>query len=201
MPDEINLYISAAMDLDRERDLLGRSTAELPVQLGWIIRQSPLKNEMIDLDALSRSDVHVLVMGGDIRAPVGLEWVMARRQGQQPILYLKSGIHRTAAAQEYIRFVGGPASWLQFRDGAELRFLFLSHLVKHILDRGSYYSLSQPEIDRLLSWHKKLKKTQSEASLEFPGGAGKSGRIYSTERYMPSEGILLEPAEDESPEE
>jgi hypothetical protein len=199
MTDQILLYISAAADLARERDLLGRSVAEIPVELGWMVQQSPLKNEIINEEAITGADVHFLVMGGDIRAPVGLEWMLARRSGRHPVLLIKSRIHRTAAAQEFIRFTGGAPSWQSFKDGAELRFMVLSHLVKHIVDRAAYYSLTQPEIDRLLSWSKELKSTPDEANAEIPGGAGESGRIYSTERYIPSEGYLLEPDDVEYP--
>ncbi len=78
MVDQVRLYISAAADLERERDLLGRSVSELPVQLGWLIHQSPRKNDILDLDTVTRADIHLLLIGGDIRAPIGLEWYMTR---------------------------------------------------------------------------------------------------------------------------
>jgi hypothetical protein len=197
MVDQVRLYISAAADLERERDLLGRSVSEVPVQLGWIIHQSPRKNDPLDLDAVTRSDVHLLLMGGDIRAPIGLEWYRARRAGLLPTLLLKRGIHRTLAALNFIRFTGRQANWQPFLDRAELRFNVLSLLADHIVERSAYYGLTPLELDTLKSWRVQLKLESSDSAGDVIGGAGESGQIYSTERYVPSGGILLEPADGE----
>lgn len=197
MADRIRLYISAAADLDRERDVLGRSVSEMPVQLGWLIRQSPRKNEMLDLDAVSKADVHLLLIGGDIRAPIGLEWYRARQAGRQPVLFLKSGIKRTPAAQEFIRYVGNQASWEPFENRADLRFKVLLLLVEYIIGQSASYALSPSEVDTLTSWWARMKQEPSDFMDDVVGGAGESGQIYSTERYIPSSGILLDPADNE----
>ena len=197
MVDQVRLYISAAADLEQERDLLGRSVSELPVQHGWIIHQSPRKNDPLDLDAVTSSDVHLLLIGGDIRAPVGLEWYMARRVGLQPALFLKSGIQRTLAAQDFIRFTGKQAIWEPFLDRADLRLKVLSLLANYIVDRAVYFGLSPSELDTLNSWRAQLKLESLGYADDIIGGAGESGQIYSIERYVPSGGILLEPADGE----
>lgn len=202
MADQILLYISAAEDLDKERDILGRSVTELPVELGWLIRQSPRKNELLDEVALSDADVHLLLIGGDIRAPIGLEWLKARWAGRQPVLFLKRDVPRTPAAQDFIRFIGNQSQWEPFSGGAELRFKALSLLSSHIVDRATHYALSQVEVETLLSWRSELNASSPDFIEDMRGGAGESGLIYSTERYMPSDGILIEPAgEGESDED
>ncbi|MDQ4076092.1 MAG: hypothetical protein M3220_07575, partial [Chloroflexota bacterium] len=105
MTEQVRLYISAASDLEGEREILGRAVTEIPVDLGWRIAQSPRRNDPVDEDAVVRADVHVLLLGSDIRAPVGLEWLAARRAGQQPLPFLKRDVRRTPAAMEFIRYI------------------------------------------------------------------------------------------------
>ena len=99
MVDSIMRYISAADDLQIERDLLGRSVAELPVTLGWQIFLSPIKEKQLNKDAIREADIHILILGGDIRAPIGYEWYLSCQVGRKPITFLKNGIPRTPAAQ------------------------------------------------------------------------------------------------------
>ena len=82
MADQVNLYVSAAADLEHEREILGRAVTEIPVTLGWRIVQSPLRDDPVDLVAVVEADVHLVIMGGDIRAPIGREWMAARRAGR-----------------------------------------------------------------------------------------------------------------------
>ena len=79
------VYISAASDLMAEREALARLIAELPVTLSWRIVQTPIRAEIPDLEALPAADLYFLIMGGDIRAPVGLEWLTAER-AQRPVI-------------------------------------------------------------------------------------------------------------------
>ena len=69
MVDILHLYISAALDLEKERESLSRAVAEIPVTLGWRVIQSPLHGEPLDTDAIAQADVHILLLGSDIRAP------------------------------------------------------------------------------------------------------------------------------------
>lgn len=191
--NEIRLYISASSELDRERDLLGRAVSEIPVPLGWRIHQTPRKNDVLDLEAVSAADIHFLLFGSDIRAPVGLEWYRARGIGRTPLMFLRTGIQRTPAAQEFIHFTGQHSSWFPYRHRYELRFEFLSRLTKFIDDRAAYFGLSPVEIESLRLWRAELSRKPAGISDEAIGGAGESGKIYSTKRYEPSEGILLDP--------
>ena len=98
MADTFLLYISAASDLEHERDILGRAVTEVPVTLAWRIVQTPLHGDPPDMQAVAQADLYLLLLGGDIRAPVGLEWQVARRAGRTPVLFLKQGAPRTPAA-------------------------------------------------------------------------------------------------------
>ena len=121
MADRILLYISAASDLSFEREVLGRAIIEIPTSLGWRIKQTPVADELLDLEAVAAADVHILIMGGDIRAPVGAEWLAARHARRLPTLFLKQGAHHTPAAQIFVRDLERHAGWRPFDDAADLR--------------------------------------------------------------------------------
>jgi hypothetical protein len=195
MANQVLLYISAALDLLHERDLLGRAATEVPVSLGWRIVQSPGGNHPVNLDAVSGSDVHLLLLGSDIRAPIGVEWMAARRVGRQPVLLLKQGILRTPAAQDFVRFVGGQAAWQPFGDAADLRIRVLGILADHILARAGYFALTPVELVQLRGWRSGLEGSASVAEEEPSGGAGEGGVILSPDRYVPSDGVLIRPRE------
>jgi hypothetical protein len=197
MADQVLFYISAAPDLEYEREILGRAVVEIPVSLGWQIVQSPLRDEPADLDAVARAGVHLLLLGSDIRAPIGQEWIAARRAGHRPFLFLKQAILRTPAAYDFVRFVEEQAAWQSFRDGADLRRQVLRLLAGHLLQHAGHYALSPAELVRLESWRAGLQAEVPAGEQELRGGTGESGIVLSPERYVPSEGILLRPDDED----
>lgn len=193
--NQIILYISAAADLEPERDLLARAVTEVPVTLGWRIVQSPGGDEPTDLEAVAQADVHLLLLGSDIRAPIGQEWIAARRAGRRPVLLLKQGILRTSAGQNFERFIAEQATWQPFQDGAELRRLVLKLLAGHLLAGAATYGLSAAELASLQVWRAELEKAPETEEQEARGVASESGVVLTRERYVPSEGVLIQPGE------
>jgi hypothetical protein len=193
MADQFLLYISAAADLGRERDALGRAVIEIPSSLGWRIVQSPLRDEPVDLGAVARADVHLLLLDGDIRAPIGQEWIAARRAGRQPALFLKVGIPRTQAGDNFRRFVEQQANWRPFKDSQDLHRQVLILLGGHLLQHAAHFALTPAEVDQLESWRAALQTETPVKEENAPGGTGESSIVLSTERYLPSEGTLLRP--------
>jgi hypothetical protein len=191
MADRILLYISAASDLALEREVLGRATTEIPTSLGWRITQTPVASEPLDLAAVAAADVHLLIMGGDIRAPVGAEWLAARHAGRLPTLFLKQDAHHTPAAQIFIRDLERYADWRPFDDAADLRRQVLALLTEHILNHASHYRLRPEEFEKLHAWRKQFETTDKKPVDKTRGGAGASSVILSTERFTPSEGKLI----------
>ncbi len=196
MADQILLYISAAPDLESERDILTRAVAEIPTDLAWRITLSPRRNEAIQIEALLHADVHLLLLGEDIRAPVGHEWIMARRAGKHPQPFLKDEIQRTSAGQNFIRFVETSTSWEHFRDPLDLRQKVLLLLSSYIIQQAISFALSQNEVDRLQSWRRELEDGATPVNAAV-GGAGESSLILSRERFVPSGGVLLQNDEKE----
>jgi hypothetical protein len=196
--DKVLLYISAAADLVGEREVLGRAVTEVPVELGWRIVQSPGRDDPVDLAAVVQADVHLLIMGSDIRAPIGQEWVAARRAGRLPALFLKQGVLRTPAAQEFRRYIEAQAQWQAYRGPADLRGAVLRLLAGHFLDRAVSYALTPGAVMRLQAWREELGAASEAGGEVVRGGAGESGVVLSPERYVPADGVLIQPGQKEA---
>ncbi len=194
MIEKVLLYISAAPDLLEERAILGRAVAEIPTSLGWRILQSPVRGERVDLEAVAQADVHLMLLGSDIRAPIGVEWLSARRSGHKPELFLKQGVSRTRAASEFLNYMDDQgAVWHPFQGKQDLRLQALFFLSDHLLRNAVYYSISAKEQGQLNSWQEELSTKNATAFEDVRVATGESSLIISLERYIPTQGILLEP--------
>jgi hypothetical protein len=196
MTDQFRLYISAAPELRFERDVLARAITEIPTTLGWTITQTPANREP-DLGAVRQADAHVLLMGSDIQAPVGLEWAVARRAGKPVALLFKSSVTQTQAAQAFVREVSKHGAWRAFEDPMALRRLVLKLLADHLIANADGYAMMPDEMDKLHAWRKTLDEKPKAVNDARPatrsGGADADAVILTTERFVPSEGRLLRP--------
>ena len=190
MADRVLLYISAASDLTPEREVLGQAVTEIPTSLGWRITQTPVGDEPLDLEAAAQADLHLLILGGDIRAPVGAEWLAARRAGHMPTLFLKQSAH-TPAALFFIRDLERYAAWRPFDDASDLRRQVLALLVKHILNHAIHYQINPDEFEKLRTWRKQLDTPEKQPVDKTRRGAGASSVILSPERVISSGGKLV----------
>jgi hypothetical protein len=191
MADTLHLYISAASDLRMEREVLGRAVTEVPVSLAWRVVHSPGGDEPVDADAVARADVHLLLLGSDIRAPIGLEWRLALRAGRRPVPLLKQDALRTLAGESFLRFVQEQTAWRTFYDPDHLRRQFLDLLAGHLIEHAVRYRLSPLELGRLEEWRAAVGSAPSPGEA-VGRGAGESGVILSRERFEPSEGVLIQ---------
>lgn len=182
------IYISAASDLMAEREALGRTIAALPVTLVWRVLQTPTGGEPLDLEALQAADLHLLVMGGDIRAPVGLEWHTARRARRPSVAFLKAGVPRTPAGQVFLHDAG--VTWRPFTDAADLSRQVQRVLAEHLVRNATRYALTSAEVEQLEALHAADKEKEKEAPEGE--GAGRSAVILSRERFLPSEGVIVD---------
>ncbi|MDX1616331.1 MAG: hypothetical protein R3300_18625 [Candidatus Promineifilaceae bacterium] len=189
MTEQITFFISAAADLQAEREVLGRSVAEIPVDLSWRLVQSELHSEPVDLEAVRQADVHVLLLGGDIRAPVGHEWLVARRSDRQPRLFLKQAQNRTPAAVDFVRYVARHDSRQFFRDPSHLRLQVLRVLGDYLWRQRDSLGLTVAEIERLRAWRAELAGSGEVVDQETRGGAGASSLLFSRARPSVSEGV------------
>jgi hypothetical protein len=183
----VTIYISAASDLMAEREALGRMIAGLPVTLAWRIMQTPLGAEPLDLEAVQQADLYLLLLGSDIRAPVGLEWHTAAYTGRPISAFLKQGLARTLAGQAFVRNTG--VEWQPFSDAAHLRRRVERLLAEFLLRHAVRFTLTPLEVEQLTV----LLKPETETD-QPPGGegTGHSAVILSRERFMPREGVIVD---------
>ena len=194
------LYISAGRDLRPERELLGTAIAEIPIDVGWRINYSPMGNEPLDLEVIGSSDLHFVLMGGDINAPVGLVHYFARRDRRRSALLLKIGVNRTLAATYFVRFLENSGQWQPFSDRKSLRSIFLKTLTSRLVEMASRFRLSEAEVKKLLDWRGEINDQNGISEGEPGSGAGDSSVILSVERFHPSEGVLLKDTNDSEEE-
>ena len=62
--DTVLLLISAAQDLERERDVLDRAIVDIPTTLVWRTVQSPIQGKGVDREVVARTDVHQVLLAG-----------------------------------------------------------------------------------------------------------------------------------------
>ena len=197
MSDEFLLYISAASDLDALRDALARAVTEIPVTLNWRIVQSPLRDEPLDYAAVRQADLHILALGGDIRAPIGLEWLVARQAHQAqltqrlPLLFLREDAHRTQAAADFVRHVALDGVWQPFTQIGAVRRLMLEQIGRMLRQRPHFYRLTSAEMEALQTWLEQLDRQNKDVTADNQTVASANSIILSTERFTPSDGVLL----------
>ncbi len=190
----VKIYISASPDLMPERETAAKMIAELPVSLPWHILQTPIEARPVDVEALIGVDLYFLVMGADIRAPVGLELHFARQGNQRVMAYLKRGVPLTPAGQVFIR--QSNLNWHPYLEAADLGKQIQQHIVRYLLNRAIEYALLPTEVEQL-----KQLLVAGQTDKEPPQqneGAGHSAVLLSRKHYEPGEGILIE---DSSPSE
>ena len=196
MVDTFNLYISAADDLQRERDLLSRTVTEIPVTLGWIINFSPFGKKTLDEKHVAKANFHILMLGTDIRAPIGFELHLSRKLRRKPLLFLKNGIARTPAAADFHRSLSNDDKWHTFQELADLRRLALTSIGQYILEQAEFFSLGSVEYKGLSDFLNDLEKSDSLEIENIQGVTGENSVILSRERFIPRGGVLLQSPEE-----
>ncbi len=192
MADEFVLYTSAAFDLSAERDLISRTVVEIPTSLVWRIYLTPHPGEVPNLEAVAQADAFLLLIGEDIRAPIGTELYTRRQAGKQVHLLLKKTAQRTPAAQVFVREMELYGHWESYEDARDLRKTVFQIITETILDRAAYFQLSDAEYQKLSKWRSEIEENAKSGEALVAGEAGESSVIFSPERFTPSGGVLLE---------
>ncbi|MDF1515524.1 MAG: hypothetical protein P1S60_17075 [Anaerolineae bacterium] len=192
MHSDFTLYVSAASDLRYERDLLGRIAAEIPVDLGWRTILSPTSDGLLDIGSIQNADIHLMLLGGDVRAPIGQEWILATQAGRVPIPYLKTGILRTSAATDFARFISTRLSWKPFESLGELRKSVLLDISSQLIQYAHRYHLRLPDVENIQNLQTQLDKTE-EAPEENPApNTDSSSVILSSKAAATRGGIVIQ---------
>jgi hypothetical protein len=201
MTSRVRLFVTAAPDLEPEREAIGKAIAQLPVSLGWEIKRTSRQGEPLatTLAAVVDCDFYVFLLGTDVTAPVGVEWDAALEAGKTPFTFLKDVPH-TPAAQAFVRFAErSGVRWTPFGDPQELGILAQHTLARWILDRAEAYGLSPIEWEALSALLEKQHQEKmgwgAEEEGQEPRGAGGGGVILAPGRDLPPGGVLVEETE------
>ncbi len=183
MAQVLRLFVGATTDLEAERAVIGRSVAELPLQIGIEIRRTPPLLPTIDeigarLDGVDR--VYFL-MGNDITAPAGLEWHLAW-QMERTILPLRRTPKPTPAALEFFRL--RPAHWHNFHNQSELAKLVSLDLARLLQHPANPYGLTIVDLERVAIYMRGLEAKTVQA-VRDPGGAEGSAVLLDTAHRRP----------------
>jgi hypothetical protein len=187
----ILVYISAASDCDVERSVLGRAIADVPVDLGWHIVQTAGPNDPVDARAIRNADLHFLLLAEDIRAPVGVEWKLARSIGRRPTLFIRETQSRTPAARSFVRYVGPNATWTGYDSPASLRRQALIAVADYLLDHAGRLALKPARIVELQQWREDLAEGKDADAEAGDRSTGASSVILSREDIATSGGVLI----------
>lgn len=196
MTERVRLFISVTPDLEAEREAIGQAVAELPIDLGWVIKTTPTDGRPARevVETVDRSHIYVLLLGADITAPVGLELAVARRSEKVVLAYRKRDVMRTPAAQVFQK--DAQVAWVTYTTVGEMRRHFQEHLVRHLLERAVEYRLQPEEYTALQTFLETLQREEEMGTdvEEQRRGAGGGGVIISRTRDIPQGGVLVRKA-------
>lgn len=183
------LYVSISPDLRAEREVIGRAVAALPVDVGWEVDTTPGPLDPAgDPQAATRAHVYALVMGEDIRAPMGVEWTAARRGGSVVVALLKDG-PRTPAAHEFVKTTD--VAWQGYKAAGEVGAQVQRALAQMLLDHGREFELKVMESQALADLVKTLAERQADEGQDARSGAGQGGVIFAPSREAGQGGIEI----------
>lgn len=184
MATRVRLFISAGPAEEATREILGRALAELPVNIGWVIKRTP------DVDSVPECHLFALVLGADIVAPVGLELWWARRTGKPILAYFAEG-NRTPAGQVFLQ-ENALLDWKRYTDLPTLRRAFVRDICRFLLAHTEQYGVTVAEAETLRG----LLAEQEKAAM--PSGPTVE-RVVTRPAGAGGGGVILAPGKDEVP--
>ena len=188
----LRLFVSAGADLEAEHEAIGRGVAHIPVpSLGWAIGRTPRRRELqfVAWEEIAAADLFLLILGRDIRAPVGAELLAARRAGKRVLAYRKN-VRRTQAAEVFAREAA--VEWIAYDVPQEVARLVQIALVETVLAQGPARGLPPVERDTLRGFLEGLRRGELETpAVEETGGAGGGGLILVPGKDLPPGGVLV----------
>lgn len=185
MATQVRLFVSAGPAEEGVREHLGRALAELPVNVGWIIKRTP------DVDSVAESHLFVLLLGRDIEAPVGLELWWARRTEKPVVAYTPEG-PRTPACQVFYQD-NIYLDWRAYADMAALRRAFLLDMARFLLAHDERYGVTVTETEALRGFIAYLEKAAATLPVRGPRREG----LLTKAQGAAGGGVILAPGKDE----
>jgi hypothetical protein len=176
MTVELGLYISAAAEMDAECELLGQLLADLPRSARWTIKRTPSADELANpaLDLLSTATAYVILLGADLVAPMGVEWVAAEAAGLPRFCYRRRDRVPSPAAASFARESG--ATWQPYATPGEFVAHFEQALILELVRGTPGHGLDLRAIEELAEHLREIEQKDRPES-EARRGAGQGGVI------------------------
>jgi hypothetical protein len=181
---QVRLFVSAGPAEEGAREHVGRALAELPINVGWVIKRTP------DVDSVAECHLFAVLLGHDIAAPVGLELWWARRTEKPVLPYAAEGL-RTPACQVFFQdnvFL----DWRSFRDLVGLRRAFLLDVSRFLLAHPERYGVTVTEAEALRGFMAQLEKAVTAVPGRAPAKEGPLARAQGAG----GGGVILAPGKD-----
>lgn len=177
---ELTIYVSASPEMDAECELLGQVLAGMAKSVGWNIKRTPGVGESAnpDIEVLHRSQFYLILLGMDIMAPVGVEWLAAREAGITTFAFRNISRVPSPATAFFIRNSGIP--WEQYQTPQEFIRRFEPSLITRLIEGTPGYGLHLSDIEELSARLKALQGEKAEQGGEERRGAGRGGVILPT---------------------
>jgi hypothetical protein len=190
MAELLRLFVSATQDLERERAVIGRALAQVPVQIGIEIRRTPAAGASFESihERIANVDRFYFLMGMDISAPAGAEWNLAWRL-ERPVLLLRRSGRMTPAAEQFVREVIG--EWVGFGSGAELAKLVVQDVLRMLHHPANRYGLTVSELERLAVFAAGVERAAVVAAAGDAEGAQGGGVLLDLGHREPLLGTML----------
>lgn len=180
MDRQLAIYVSAAQEMDHECELLGQLLANMIPSVRWMIKRTPTSHENSnpDLEALSHSQFYLILMGADILAPVGVEWMAARKAGLPVFAYHNASAAPTPAGAVFMRDAG--ITWEDYKTAQDFIHHLERELITELLRGTPGYGLHLHDIEELSARLKKLEEREQHQEDDERRGAGGGGVILPT---------------------
>ncbi len=180
MDRQLAIYVSAAQEMDHECELLGQLLADMIPAVRWTIKRTPTSHENSnpDLEALRHSQFYIILMGTDIVAPVGVEWMAARKAGLPVFAYHNAAAAPTPAGAVFMRDAG--ITWEDYKAAQDFIHHLERALIVELLRGTPGYGLHLNDIEDLSARLKRLDEGEQRQEGDERRGAGGGGVILAT---------------------
>jgi hypothetical protein len=183
MDRQLSIYISAAPAMDPECELLGQTLAQLTPAVRWEVRRTPRSaaHDNLDLDALRASPLYLILLGADIVAPMGVEWMAAQQAHLHAFAYRSTKAVPSPAASAFARNAG--LSWIPYDSPLDLQRQFERALIEALVDGTPGLGLHLADIEslaerlRVLEGERAARQGKTAPESEERRGAGGGGII------------------------
>jgi len=177
----LGIYVSASSEMDVECELLGQFLADVPKSVEWSIKRTPgcRKHENPDLEDLQASQFYLILLGMDITAPVGVEWLAAKDAGLVTFAFRRFNQAPSPASAFFARDSG--ISWLPYHTPQEFIRRFERALVGELIKGTPGYGLDLGDIEELSARLEASEQESEELDNEKRRGAGSGGIILPAE--------------------